>query len=224
MCGRFSRSTSVGEFSRRFDARSIDDILPSYNVAPGQSVLTARVTPDQGRHLVALKWGLVPHWAREAKIGYRMINARSETVREKPAYRGPYRRQRCLVAVDGFYEWQTVEGQKQPYYFHLMSGEPLAFAGLWDSWTNPDGEPLQTCTLLTTQGNSLISPIHDRMPVILSPEDYDLWLDPAIDDPGNLMPVFEPYPGDLMESVPVSPRVNSPKNDDPECVAPVEVR
>jgi putative SOS response-associated peptidase YedK len=125
------------------------------------------------------------------------------------------------VAADGFYEWQTVAGHKQPYYFDLKGGEPLAFAGLWDSWTNLGGEPLDTCTILTTAANDLVSPIHDRMPVILHPEDYNLWLNPAIGDPGSLMPLFKSYPEDLMALHPVSPEVNSPKNDDPECLVPV---
>jgi putative SOS response-associated peptidase YedK len=165
-----------------------------------------------------MKWGLIPHWARDTG-GPKPINAKSETVLDRAMFREPFRKRRCLIPATGFYEWQRVGKAKRPYHFRRRDGQPLALAGLWDRWDGPDGA-LLTCTILTTDANDLLRPVHDRMPVIIDPADVDLWLDPAT-DPAELLPLLRPYPADAMEAVAVSPLVNSTKNDGPECLTPV---
>jgi putative SOS response-associated peptidase YedK len=164
-----------------------------------------------------LRWGLVPSWADDPGIGARMINARSETAPEKPSFRSAFRRRRCLIPVDGFYEWKRENGSKQPYYFRIDGGRPFAFAGLWESW-NKDGE-IRSCTILTTTANDLVEEIHERMPVILPRDRYDAWLDPEAEGE-ELAALLVPYPGDDLEAYPVSRFVNSPGNDDPRCIEP----
>jgi putative SOS response-associated peptidase YedK len=166
---------------------------------------------------------LIPTWAKDPKIGSSLINARAETVAEKPAFRSALRKKRCLIAVDGFYEWQAVAGQKtkQPYYIGVKDVPAFAFAGLAEHWTSPEGAPVQTCTIITTTANSLMQPIHQRMPVILDPVDYDRWLDPEKQDPSDVLPLLQPFPADRMRAVPVSTLVNSPRNESPQCIAPV---
>src|SRR5215212_10266217 len=177
MCGRYTLSTPAGRLTEEFQLDEVAvDLTPSYNVAPTQQV-AAVLEEDGKRRLEMLKWGLVPSWADDPEIGARMINARSETAPEKPSFRRAFRRRRCLIATDGFYEWKRENGGKQPYYFHMQEGRPFAFAGLWESW-DKGGGALRSCTILTTRANSVLDGIHDRMPVILPSGAYDLWLDP----------------------------------------------
>jgi putative SOS response-associated peptidase YedK len=218
MCGRYTLSTPAGRLAEEFqlDEGSVD-LTPSYNVAPTQEV--AAVLEEEGkRRLEMLRWGLIPSWADDPEIGARMINARSETAAEKPSFRSAFRRRRCLIAADGFYEWKRENGGKQPYYFHMQEGRPFAFAGLWESW-DKGGGALRTCTILTTRANSVLEGIHDRMPVILPSGAYDLWLDPDADRE-QLADLLIPYPGDDLETYPVSRFVNSPRNNDERCIEP----
>ena len=176
---------------------------------------------SSGRRLDLLKWGLVPFWAKDPTIGNRLINARSETVAEKPAYRVSLRKKRCLVIADGFYEWQGSVSPKQPYFFHRQDGHPFAMAGLWDRWDKGEEAPLETFTILTTTPNEVVAPIHKRMPVILEPGSLDRWLDPSLEDISALIPLLVPAQGSLLEAVPVSTYVNNPANEGPRCVEPI---
>jgi putative SOS response-associated peptidase YedK len=219
MCGRYTLSTPAGRLADEFqlDAAAVD-IVPSYNVAPTQQV--AAVLKDEGgRRLEMLRWGLVPSWADDPEIGARMINARSETAPEKPSFRRAFRSKRCLIAADGFYEWKRENGSKQPYYFRMQDGRPFAFAGLWESWEKGGEGTLRTCAILTTRANSVLSGVHERMPVILPSDAYNAWLDPDADgeELGELM---IPYPGDDLEAYAVSRFVNSPRNNDERCIQP----
>jgi putative SOS response-associated peptidase YedK len=222
MCGRYTLTTPGEIIAEIFDLSAPPELPARYNVAPTQEVAAVRVEEPGGeRRLVLLRWGLVPHWADDPAIGNRMINARAESAAEKPAFRTSFKKKRCLVPADGFYEWQKVEGgKKQPWYFRLGSGEPFAFAGLWASWHKGGGDPIESCTLLTTEANDLVRKVHPRMPVILAPEHYDLWLDPAVDDRERLEAVLGTFDPARMIAVPVSTRVNSPANDDPSVIEP----
>ena len=178
--------------------------------------------PEPQRELVALRWGLIPGWAKDPAIGNRMINARAETVAEKPAYRAAFRRRRCLVPADGFYEWQRIGRRKQPYFIHMRDDGPFALAGLWESWEGPDNSLIESFTVVTTEPNRVVEPIHNRMPVILDQSDYDLWLDSATEDAQVLAPLLVPYPAESMESYPVSSQVNNPAHEDPSCVEAID--
>lgn len=181
-----------------------------------------RMNPGgKNRKLELLKWGLVPFWAKEPSIGNRMINARSETVTEKPAYRVSFRKKRCLVLGDGFYEWQATGGPKQPFFFHRGDGHPIAMAGLWDRWDKGDDPPLETFTILTTSANEVVAPVHKRMPVILEESVFDSWLDPEHEDTESLSRLLLPAPAELLETFPVSTYVNNPANEGPQCVEPI---
>ena len=222
MCGRFARFTPTAELAELLDARVRDELPPRYNIAPTQNVLAMRLDEDGKRCLSALRWGLIPFWAEDQTIGNRMINARAESVHEKPAFRRAFRRRRCLIPADGFYEWQKTGGKKQPYFIRMADGQPLCFAGLWETWTDPEGEPLESCTILTTDANDDLHPIHHRMPVILLPDRYDPWLDPAARDPTLLRDYLKPLPAGLLAAYPVGTYVNNVRNDDPRCAEPVE--
>lgn len=221
MCGRYSLFTDYAVLIERFDIEettvSQEAYQANYNVAPSQQVL-AIVNDGEKNRLGQLKWGLIPPWAKDAKIGYKMINARSETVEEKPSFRNAFKKKRCLVIADSFYEWQKKEGQKIPMRIKLKTGEPFAFAGLWESWKSPDGETITSCTILTTGPNVLMASIHDRMPVILTKQDEQIWLDPRIDDMKTVKALLKPYKASDMEAYPVSEQVNSPKNNYPELI------
>ena len=222
MCGRFTLTTHLGAIAKRFGvSRFLEEAghAPRYNVAPTQTVIV--VSDDGTRHLTEMCWGLIPSWAKDPAIGNRMINARAETVATKPAFRVALLKRRCLVVADGFYEWQKQERTKQPFHIVLKSREPFGFAGLWDTWTSPDGEEIKSCTIITTDANEQLKPIHDRMPVILTCDAEAVWLDPAIQDPAKLLPLLKPYPAEEMETYPVSRWVNRPDHDGPECIEPV---
>lgn len=218
MCGRYSLVASVVELEDRFgfDGEGAAH-SPSYNIAPTQGVLTV-VAGDGERRAVHMRWGLIPSWAKQASIGSRMINARAETVAEKPSFRTALRRRRCLVLADGFYEWQRTNGGKRPMRIAMASGEPFAFAGLWDTWRDEEGEAVTSCTIITTEANDLIRPIHERMPVILRPAMEDLWLTREVQDPGVLREALMPHDPGVMKAHEVSTLVNSPANDGPELI------
>ena len=220
MCGRYTLISNISELQGRFGFMiEPAEVKPRYNIAPTQSVLT--VVNDGTRRGEMMRWGLVPSWAKDVKIGNRMINAVSETAATKPAFRSAFRRRRCLVLADGFFEWRKEGKNRVPLYFTQRSGESMAFAGLWENWQSPEGEWLRSCTILTTAANSFIEPVHNRMPVILSAETVPLWLDPLTDTPENLEPLLIPAPADLLDAREVSPVVNNARSEGPDCIAPV---
>ena len=221
MCGRYTLSSPSDLLADLFELESAPELSARYNIAPTQEAPVVRVGEGNSRTLELLRWGLVPFWAKDPTIGNRMINARSETVAEKPAYRASFEKRRCLVIADGFYEWQRTGGPKQPWLFRLQSGQPFALAGLWDRWDKGEGGPLETFTILTTEPNELLAPVHNRMPVVLAPEEMTTWLDPGIQDPAELIPLLDAFPAGEMEGYPVSTFVNSPGNDSPRCIAPL---
>jgi putative SOS response-associated peptidase YedK len=222
MCGRYTLSAKGDEVALLFDLQEIPQLPLRYNIAPTQETAVVRVErPGAPRKLDLLRWGLIPYWAKEAGIGNRMINARSESVAEKPAYRWSFRRKRCLIPTSGFYEWKKEGKAKQPYMIRRKDAKPFALAGLWDRWQDPERGPLDTFTILTTDANELIRPLHDRMPVILAPADFDLWLDPAVEDRERLEPLLAPFESGQMETYPVSRAVNSPANDLAACIEPL---
>jgi putative SOS response-associated peptidase YedK len=221
MCGRFTLFVDPKDLMEAFPGFEVPaDWTPRYNIAPAQPVA---VIPNNGQNkLEFFRWGLIPPWAKDPSIGNRMINARSETLAEKPSFRTAFRRRRCLVLADGFYEWRKEPGRatKTPMYIRLESGKPFGFAGLWESWRSPDDQTVLSCTIITTTPNELLAKIHNRMPVILAPEAYDLWLDPAAQSPERLGVWLRPYSAEQMTAYPVSTFVNSPGNDTPACVVP----
>ncbi len=221
MCGRFTLTVDTAELQDAFPAFSFPaESGPRFNVAPTQPVL---VLPNDGKNAADyFVWGLIPSWAKDPTIGSRLINARAETLGEKPSFRGSYKYHRCLIFADGFYEWKLQPGTKLkvPYFIRLASGRPFAFAGLWDEWHAPDGSQIKSCTIITTTPNALMSTLHNRMPVILRPIDYAKWIDAAAHKPDELQALLAPYPADEMTAHPVSTLVNSPANDRPELVLP----
>ena len=221
MCGRFSLGATI-RIGQVFDLPNWPEIPPRYNIAPSQEVSAVIQNRETGaREFRPFRWGLVPSWAKDPAIGNRMINARSETAATKPAFRKPLRERRCLILADGFYEWKREGTRKQPHYIKLRDGAPFAFAGLWDHWAPADGDPVETCTILTTTPNEVLQPIHDRMPVILPSSAYNVWLDPAMRDVEPLQAVLTPYPAEEMTAYPVNTRVNNPANDTADCIAPL---
>ncbi len=222
MCGRFTLSTSPQTLQRMFELPEAPNLPARFNIAPSEAIAAIRLPkPNAQRELALLRWGLIPAWAKAPDTGAKMINARSETAATSPAFRAAFRRRRCLVPADGFFEWQKLDRRKQPFYMRMQDGQPFAFAGLWEHWQGKDGQVIDTCTILTTDPSDLLRPIHDRMPVILDPAAYTLWLDPSVQDPERLRPLLRPYPVDRMEAYPVSQLVNSPVNDLPDCIAPL---
>jgi putative SOS response-associated peptidase YedK len=223
MCGRFTLRTPLTVLAQQFlfDLGTLPAdvvVTPRYNIAPTQTVAAVRQQTAGGkRELALLHWGLIPSWSKDARIASSLINARCETLAEKPAFRTAFSRRRCLVLADGFYEWKKEGKQKLPQYFQLKDERPFAFAGLWERWRGPEGGsglPLESCTIVTTGANELCQPLHDRMPVILEPVDYDLWLDPALSDSQQLLPLLAPFPASEMQVRPVNPRVNNVRHDD----------
>lgn len=222
MCGRYTLRARLNQLLQIYGAHSEVELEPRYNIAPTQDVVAVRASAEtNSRELVLLHWGLIPSWAKDPKIGNRMINARGETVAEKPSFRAALKRRRCLVIADGFYEWRKEGKAKQPYFIRMKDEGPIAFAGLWEHWQG-NGLTIESCTIITTSANQLMSNLHDRMPVILSGKDIDTWLDPTIEDAETLQPMLDPYPDDEMEAYPVSTLVNSPKNENSECVEPID--
>lgn len=224
MCGRFVRQSDIDAYAKLLQAEVNSNLEPGYNIAPTQDILVARVDQNGTRELVSLRWGLVPGWSKGPDNRYSMINARADTIASKPAYRNAFKQRRCLIAADGFYEWRKQEQNraKQPYYIHLARQKPFAMAGVWEIWRGDDDEVIQSCAIITTDANELVADIHDRMPVILAPKDYTAWLDPAMRDVEALGEMLKPFPAGRMAAYPVSTRVNSPANNSPDCIAPLE--
>ncbi|MEQ9619849.1 MAG: SOS response-associated peptidase [Deltaproteobacteria bacterium] len=223
MCGRFARTKDKDSLQGRFGFEDPEGFLlkPEYNIAPSQDCPVITVECDR-RVLGMMRWGLVPPWARDAKGGYRMINARAETVSEKASFREPLRKTRCLVPASGFYEWKKPDKKTRiPYFFRLRDSTLFAFAGLWAVWQHGKEDELHSFTIITTGANELMEPVHDRMPVILREKDEAVWLDPELKDPDDLMPLLAPFPSDGMEYYEVSTYVNSYKNRGEECIRPV---
>jgi putative SOS response-associated peptidase YedK len=225
MCGRYRLSRRKQIIEEHFDTADWqDDWSPRYNIAPSQPIPVIRQHPKEPtRQLSLMKWGLVPHWAKDASDAARTINARSETAVTKPAFRDPLKYRRCLIPADAFYEWKRNGISKQPYCFEINDGELLAFAALWDGWKNAAGQWIKTCSILTTTPNAVTATVHDRMPVILDRESYDLWLDPGITNVQVISELLKPYDARLMRCYAVSSRVNHVANDDEECSRLVEV-
>ena len=222
MCGRFTLTVNPADLQDTFsDFNFPAKFAPRFNIAPSQPVLA--IPNDEKYTADFFVWGLIPMWAKDPEIGNRLINARGETLAEKPSFRGSYRHKRCLILSDGFYEWKTFGSRKTktPYYIHMQNRKPFAIAGLWDHWESPDGSSIKTCTIITTTPNELMESIHDRMPVILHPRDYAKWLNPAPQTPESLQPLIKPFPADAMTAYPVSTLVNKVTNDTAELVVPV---
>ena len=221
MCGRYTLIADLGDLARRFafDGSNFS-YDPGYNIAPTDCVLTVRNV--EGREAAFMKWGLIPFWAKDPKIGNRMINARAETVGEKPAFRNALRRRRCLVLADGYYEWQKTPVGKRPYRIIMKSGEPFAMAGLWETWKDPQGDVVPSCTIITTAANEFLAPIHNRMPVILTRETEETWLDPSIEEASDLAHLLIPSPDDALDAYEVSTLVNYARNNNPEVIARLE--
>jgi len=222
MCGRFTLTVNPAELQDTFSDYNFPAMFaPRFNIAPTQPVLA--IPNDDKLTADFFIWGLIPMWAKDPEIGNRLINARGETLAEKPSFRGSYRHKRCLILADGFYEWKSFGGRKTktPYYIHMQDRKPFAIAGLWDHWESPDGSSIKSCTIITTTPNELMGAIHDRMPVILHPRDYAKWLNSAPQTPENLQPLIKPIPADAMTAHPVSTLVNKATNDSPEMVVPI---
>ena len=221
MCGRFTLTVDPAELQEDFANYDFPtQFAPRFNIAPTQPVLAI---PNNAKNKADFfLWGLIPSWSKDPSIGNKLINARGETIAEKPSFRGGFKYKRCIIPADGFYEWQARKGEKTktPYFIHMKDRKPFAFAGLWDEWHSPEGDSLRTCTIITTEPNDLMSALHNRMPVILEPKDYDLWLDPAPQTPDNLLHLIKPFATDKMSAYPVSTLVNKPTNDIPEGVVP----
>jgi putative SOS response-associated peptidase YedK len=220
MCGRFTLTADPQVIQQKFDLKTVpDEVTARYNIAPTQPV--AVISNEDPTALTHYRWGLVPSWTKDISMGSRMINARSETAHEKPAFRAAFKRRRCLIPASGFYEWTPRGKSKVPMYIHLKDHELFAFAGLWEIWHSPDGDELRTCTILTSEPNDLVKPLHNRMAVILHEDDYDMWLSPDELPADALKPLLRPYEPARMDAYEVSTIVNSPANDTPECIAPV---
>jgi putative SOS response-associated peptidase YedK len=218
MCGRFTLFHSAADVAEQFGLDALPSIEPRFNIAPTQPVLAVRGLPEGGRQAVLLRWGLVPSWAADLSIGNRLLNARAETVVEKPSFRAAFQRRRCLIVADGFYEWQTAARQKKPIHFRFADGRLFAFAGLWERWAAPGGSIVESCTILTTSANALIRPIHERMPVILDPRGSEEWLGSRTSDTAVLRSWLTAWPAEEMMAVAANPRVNNPRNEGQACL------
>lgn len=223
MCGRFALWADREEIETVFGLRMPAEPETGYNIAPSREVTAVRASRDGDREAAFLRWGLVPSWAREPDSGYRMINARADTVFQKPAYRAAIRRRRCLIPANAFFEWKRTEKGKQPYLIRLREEEVFGLAGLWERWHNRQtGEVIESCAILTTRPNRAMQELHDRMPVILPPRSYSLWLDPLVGEPDRIAPLLEPYPEEAIQMHAISREVNNPANDNPSVVKPLE--
>jgi putative SOS response-associated peptidase YedK len=218
MCGRFALRTPIKSIAKEFGIEEMPPIEARYNIAPTQVILSVLQIKDE-RRMKHLKWGLVPSWTKDASMGARLINARRETVAEKPAFREAFQKRRCLIPADGFYEWQRLgSGRKQPFFFSMRDERPFGFAGLWERWQGEDGVVIESCTILTTAANEMLRPVHDRMPVILHHTDYDLWLDEDVRKRDLRKELLQPYPASEMTSHPVSTSINSPRSQGVELI------
>lgn len=214
--------TPSKSLAERFFVEETLDEGPRYNIAPTQMVAIIRLNAQTGRReLRMVKWGLIPYWAKDPSIGHRLINARCESVHEKPAFRTAFKFRRCLVPADGYYDWKKTGKSRQPYLFRTADGSPFAFAGLWERWKSPEGEITESCTIITTPANELVASVHDRMPAILKPEDYDTWLDSGVRAPTALAKLLNPFPSELMVRVPVSSKVNKATYEGADCIEPI---
>jgi putative SOS response-associated peptidase YedK len=220
MCGRFAQRSPAKKIAKQFKVEEVPPLAERYNVAPAQMILGIREEGD-AREATFFKWGLVPRWAKDPSIGNKLINARSETVEEKPSFREAFRRRRCIIPADGFYEWKREAGRKQPFFFKLKDERPFGFAGLWDRWEGEGGQVINSCTILTTEANGVLRPVHDRMPVILHPEDYELWLEGG--ERALLRELLRPYPEEEMTGHPVSSSINSPQNQGTELIERADI-
>ena len=223
MCGRYVlKRKDLEALLARLGVKDPAEYISRYNIAPSTMIPAVRATSESGqREAVALQWGLVPRWSKDAKSGAKLANARADGVATKPAFRDAFKQRRCVVPASGFYEWQTIGRLKQPWFFQMKDESPFVFAGLWERWRSEDGVELQTCALITTSPNEVVSSFHDRMPVILRDAAIDRWLDPATKDASPLEPLLAPVPGELMKATPVSANVNSVRNEGPELIEPV---
>jgi putative SOS response-associated peptidase YedK len=227
MCGRYTLRTPLSVLARQFEfglSAPLPDFGPLFNIAPTTDVAAVRTSESGTRELAFLHWGLIPSWAKDSKLAYSTINARADSVATKPAFRAAFKKRRCLVLSDGYYEWLRQGKTKLPYLYEVDGGQPFALAGVWESWRGPEGgagPPLESCSLITTEANALAGEIHDRMPVILDQADYDRWLNPQIHDPVELQPLLAPFPAERMTARPVSTFVNNVRNQGPKCVEPV---
>jgi putative SOS response-associated peptidase YedK len=218
MCGRYRLSRRKDLLAERFDVEPDDEWVPRYNIAPTQNVPVIRQHPDEPKRLGSqMRWGLIPFWAKGPSIGFKMINARAESLATKPAFRESLRKRRCLIPADAFYEWRKNRKVKTPFCFTMADDSIFAFAGIWDSWRNPEGKAIETCSIITTTPNALLTDIHDRMPVILPDDAFDLWLDPGFQKVDAICDLLKPFDPALMRRFEVSSRVNLAKYDDPEC-------
>lgn len=217
MCGRFTLRSKASDVAKTFNLLDVPELPLRYNIAPTQAVPIVRLGDDGNRSLALAHWGLIPSWADDPAIGNRMINARADTVATKPSFRTAFKKRRCLLVADGFYEWQKTDGKKQPYYIRLKDGSPFGFAGLWERWER-DGRAIESCAIITTDANELMEPIHNRMPVIIPPSAYDLWLDQAVQEPERLQPLLCPCPAGELTADAVSTVVNNPRNERAECI------
>jgi putative SOS response-associated peptidase YedK len=225
MCGRYRLSANERYLRDHFALDEDPSWVPRWNIAPTQPIPIVRQDPKEPKRTFGLaRWGLIPYWAKDASIGFRTINGMSETAAEKPAFRDAMRRRRCLIPADAFYEWEKIGAkEKQPYSFGMIDDSVFSFAGLWERWRDPTGEFVETCTILTTRPYALVADVHDRMPAILKPEDYDLWLDPGMTNVALIADVLRPFDPRLMKKYPVSTRVNRADNDDHECANEVPI-
>ena len=221
MCGRYTLRTDLREIAKHFGVTEVPNITPRYNISPTQEVAIVRVTDEaQGREMELYRWGLIPSWAKDPSVGSKMINARAETVTEKPSFREAFKRRRGLIPADGFYEWARAGSRKQPYYFQMKNKQPFAFAGLWESWQS-DGERINSCTIITTAANELLREVHDRMPAILREEDYEAWLDPEMHKAELLQGLLRSYDAGEMMAYPVGTLVNTPGRDERALIEPL---
>src|SRR5690606_9784813 len=222
MCGRFSLVAPGEELAELFQLDEVPRVQPRYNIAPTQPVAAVRMNPDtKRREFTYFHWGLIPFWAKDTSMAGRMINARAETAAEKPSFRAAFKYRRCIIPASGFYEWQKLNGQKQPHYIYHADGRTLGFAGLWEHWQGADGSEIESCTILTTTPNDLMDQLHNRMPVILDPEDYGTWLQSDGQNLDELQHLLRPAPDEVLDAYPISTFVNRPQNEGPECVAPL---
>ena len=218
MCGRFALGWPSKKIQQHFQVPDVPELVARYNIAPSQDVAVIRqLTDSRPRQFEMLRWGLIPPWAKDMKIGYKMINARAETISEKPSFRTPFNKRRCLIAADGFYEWLHTGKTKQPYHIKLKDNSLFGFAGLWESWHDQAGKIIESCTIITTTANTLIKPVHDRMPVIIQPADYNAWLGHHTNQ-DTLQTLLKPYAAEEMVAYRVSSKVNSPQYDAPDCL------